>query len=229
MENIIIIIISTIAIIVMKIILSINVKEIKKIGMDENLNKIAEKYPSNEEICRKILKKLKNEKVKIEKNEESENTMYIAITDKIIIGNTKGSYTRIQTMAHECLHSIQPRRTLMFNFIYSNIYMIFYLVIIIMTILKVIPNEMLLINIFLIMSLIYYMIRIYLEDEAMYKAKNLAREYMEEVSISEQKEITKIVDGFEKLNKAGIKSVHYSVFTGILLKVIIFSIVALIF
>lgn len=229
MENVIIIIISTIAIIVMKIILSINVKEIKKIGMDENLNKIAEKYPSNEEICRKILKKLKNEKVKIEKNEESENTMYIAITDKIIIGNTKGSYTRIQTMAHECLHSIQPRKTLMFNFIYSNIYMIFYLVIIIMTILKVIPNEMLLINIFLIMSLIYYMIRIYLEDEAMYKAKNLAREYMEEVSISEQKEITKIVDGFEKLNKVGIKSVHYSVFTGILLKVIIFSIVALIF
>ena len=164
MENIIIIIISIIAIIVLKIILKINIKEIKKIGMDEQLNKIAEKYPDNEKIAKKILEKIKNEKVKIEKNEESENTMYIAITDKIIIGNTKGSYTRIQTMAHECLHSIQPRTTLIFNFIYSNIYMIFYLVMLIMIITKIKLNEMLLINIFLIMSIIYYMIRIYLED-----------------------------------------------------------------
>lgn len=229
MENIIIIIISIIAIIILKIILKINIKEIKTIGMDEELNKIVEKYPNNEIIAKEILKKIKNEKVKIEKNEESENTMYIAVTDKIIIGNTKGSYTRIQTMAHECLHSIQPRITLMFNFIYSNIYMIFYLIMIIMTIAKVISNEMLFINIFLIMSLIYYMIRIYLEDEAMYKAKKLAREYMEELAISGKDEIITIVDGFERLNKAGIKSVHYSTFTGILLKVIIFNIVALIF
>ena len=229
MENIIIITICTVAIITIKIILSINIKEIKKIGMNEDLNKIAEKYPSNEEICKKILEKLNNQKVKIEKNEESNNTMYIAITDKIMIGNTKGSYTRIQTMAHECLHSIQSRRTLMFNFIYSNIYMIFYLAIIIMVILKVTQNHMLLMNIFLIMSLIYYMIRIYLEDEAMYKAKELAKEYMEEVAISDKEEIKVVIDGFEKLNKAGIKSVHYSTFTAILLKVIIFSIVALIF
>lgn len=229
MENIIIIIISIIAIIVMKIILSINIKEIKKVGMDQNLNKIAEKYPTNEEICKKILKKIKNEKVRIEENQESENTMYIAVADKIIIGDTKGSYTRIQTMAHECLHSIQPRRTLMFNFIYSNIYMIFYLAIIIMAILKLITNNMLIINIFLIMSLMYYMIRIYLEDEAMYKAKKLAEEYMEEEAISKEDEIRTIIDGFEKLNRVGIKAVHYSTFTGILLKVIIFSTAALIF
>ena len=63
----------------------------------------------------------------------------------------------------------------------------------------------------------------------MYKAKNLAKEYMEEVAVSEKEEIITIVDGFERLNKAGIKSVHYSTFTGILLKVIIFNIVALIF
>lgn len=229
MENIIIITICTVAIITIKIILSININEIKKIGMDKSLNKIAEKYPSNEEICKRILRKLNNKKVKVEKNEESNNTMYIAMIDKIVIGNTKGSYTRIQTMAHECLHTIQSRRTLMFNVIYSNIYMIFYLAIIIMTISKITQNYMVIINIFLIMSLIYYMIRIYLEDEAMYKAKELAKEYMEEVAISDKEEIKTITDGFEKLNKVGIKAVHYSTFTAILLKVIIFSIVALIF
>lgn len=229
MENIIIITICTVAIITIKIILSININEIKKIGMDKSLNKIAEKYPSNEEICKRILRKLNNKKVKVEKNEESNNTMYIAMIDKIVIGNTKGSYTRIQTMAHECLHTIQSRRTLMFNVIYSNIYMIFYLAIIIMIISKITQNYMVIINIFLIMSLIYYMIRIYLEDEAMYKAKELAKEYMEEVAISDKEEIKTITDGFEKLNKVGIKAVHHSTFTAILLKVIIFSIVALIF
>lgn len=155
MENIIIITICTVAIITIKIILSININEIKKIGMDKSLNKIAEKYPSNEEICKRILRKLNNKKVKVEKNEESNNTMYIAMIDKIVIGNTKGSYTRIQTMAHECLHTIQSRRTLMFNVIYSNIYMIFYLAIIIMIISKITQNYMVIINIFLIMSLIY--------------------------------------------------------------------------
>lgn len=229
MENIMIIIICVIAIILFKLILNINIKEIKEIGMDKELNKIVEKYPNNEEICRSILKKIKNEKVKTEKNEDSENTMYIALTNKIIIGNTKGSYTRIQTMAHECLHSIQSRRTLMFNFIYSNIYMIFYLIILTMTIAGKLHNEMLWINIFLIMSLAYYIIRIYLEDEAMYKAKSLAKEYIEDIAISEKEEIITIVNGFERLNNAGIKSVHYSTFIGILLKVIIFSIVGLIF
>lgn len=229
MENIIVIIISIISIIVLKIILEINIKEMKKIGMNDELNKIVEKYPNNEEICKKILKKIKNEKVKIEKNEESENTIYIAIADKIIIGSTKGSYTRIQTMAHECLHTIQSRRKLIFNFIYSNIYMIYYLIILIMTMTKVKSNEMIFLNIFLIMSLIYYMIRIYLEDEAMYKAKNLAKEYMEEERISNTEEINKLVDGFERLNNVGIKSVHYATISSIFIKVIIFSIVALIF
>lgn len=229
MENIIIIGISIITLIMMKIIFRINIKEIKKVGMDEELNKLVEKYPSNKEICKKILKKIKNENVTIEENTESETTMYIAMTNKITIADTKGSYSRIQTMAHECIHSIQPRRMLMFNFIYSNIYIIYYLISIILLILKKIPNEILIINIYLIMSLIYYMIRIQLENEAMYKAKYLAKEYMEEEEISNKEEIEKIVEGFENLNNLGIKSVSYSIFTEILIKVAFFSVLALIF
>lgn len=229
MENIVIISLSIISIIIMRKIFDINIKKIKNIGMNEQLNQIAEKYPKNKEICQKILRKLKNEKVKIEEKEEAETTMYIAITDKILIANTKGSFSRIQTMAHECIHSIQPRRLLIFNFIYSNIYMIYYFIIILLIILKVLPNELLFLNIYLIMSLIYYMIRMYLENEAMFKAKHLAKEYMEEEKISSKEEREKVVEGFEELNKIGIKSVNYSTLTGILTKVVFFSIVALIF
>ena len=229
MELIIIILISIIALITLSIILEIDLKKVKEIGMDEKLNKLTKKYPSNIEICKSILKKLSNEKVQIQEDKEAETTLYIALTDKIFIADTKESYTRIQTMAHECLHSIQDRRMLIFNFIFSNIYLIYFATIIILTILKITTNTLLYLNIFLILSMIYYMVRVFLENDAMIKAKYLAKEYMEDVQISSKEEINKIVEGFENLNNAGIKCVNYNLFSQILIKVIIFSIVALIF
>lgn len=229
MELIIIILISVISLITLSIILKIDLKKIKELGMDKNLNKLAEKYPSNTEICKSILKKLNNEKVKIEEDKEAETTLYIALTDKIFIADTKESYTRIQTMAHECLHSIQDRRILMFNFIFSNIYLIYFAAIIILTIFKIATNSLLYLSIFLILSMVYYMVRVFLENDAMIKAKYLAKEYMEEAQISSKEEINKIVEGFGNLNNAGIKCVNYNLFSQILIKVIIFSIVALIF
>ena len=106
-----------------------NLKDLEKIALNEELNKIAKKYPENIQICKDILKKIGNENVKIEEDKNSESTLYIAIQDKISIGNTHESFTRIQTMAHECLHSIQDKRILMFNFVYSNIYIIYFITI----------------------------------------------------------------------------------------------------
>lgn len=229
MELMIIILISLITLVTLPRVLKIDLKKVKELGMDKELNKLAEKYPSNTEICKKILKKLNNEKVKIEEDKEAETTLYIALTDKIFIADTKESYTRIQTMAHECLHSIQDRRILMFNFIFSNIYLIYFATIIILTIFKIATNSLLYLSIFLMLSMVYYMVRIFLENDAMIKAKYLAKEYMEDIQISSKDEINKIVEGFENLNNAGIKCVNYNLFSQILIKVIIFSIVALIF
>lgn len=229
MELIVIIIITIILAIILSIVFSIDIKKIEEIGMEENLNKLSEKYPSNVEICKDILKKLKNEKVKIEENKEASTTLYIAVTDKIFIADTKNSYARIQTMAHECLHSVQDKKILMFNFIFSNIYILYFLIIILLTIFKVVTNYLLYLNIFLLLSLVYYVVRIFLENDAMIKAKYLAKEYMQEKNISSEEEIDKIVEGYERLNNVGIKATNYQVFLQILIKVIIFSIVALIF
>lgn len=229
MELIIVVMISIILSVVLAVDFKINLKNVKKIGMEEELNKISEKYPSNIEICKDILKKLNNEDVIIEEDEKSATTLYIAMTNKIFIADTKNSYTRIQTMAHECLHSIQDRRILKFNFIFSNIYMIYYVVILLLTVFKVITNSLLYLNIFLLLSMTYYMVRVFLENDAMFKAKYLAKEYMQEKHISSQEEIEKLVDGFTRLNDVGIKTVNYQLFLEILIKVTIFSIVALIF
>lgn len=224
-----IIIISVISIIVIQIMMGINAKKLKKIALDENLNKIAEKYPSNEEICKTILKKINNTEIKIEESKNSDATIYLALQNKIIIGDTHKSFTRIQTMAHECLHSIQNKRMLIFNFVFSNIYLLFYFVSIVFLVLKKVTDKMLLANIFLILSFIYYVVKIYLENDAMIKAEYLAKEYMEEQKISTQEEIEKMVIGFKNINRQCIKGTNANIFIKIMIKLIIFSVLALIF
>ena len=225
----IVLLISIFVIIVISILMNTSTKKLKEIAEDKELNQIAEKYPTNKEICRTILKKIKNEKVKIEENEISESTMYIAVQDKISIGNTHKSFTRIQTMAHECLHSIQDRKLLIANFVCSNIYLLYFVIMVILLIFRIIQNEMLFLNIFLIMSFVYYVVKIYLENDAMIKAEYLAKEYLEEQKITTKEKNEKLVAGFKKLNTDCIKSTNCNIFISIMIKVVIFSILSLIF
>ena len=224
-----IIITAIIAIIIIVILMPIDIKKMNKIALDEELNKISDKYPSNVEICKDILLKVENPRTKIVENKDSESTLYIALQDKIYIGNTHGSFTRIQTIAHECLHSMQDRKMLIFNFIFSNIYLIYFLVICILVIFKRLSNELLYSNILLIFSFIYYAIRIFLENDAMIKAEYLAKEYLQEKQFANKTEIEKLANGFKELNKYGIIATNSNLFIKIMLKVVIFSLLALIF
>ena len=227
--ELIIIIVAVIAIIIVNSMMKMNIKELEKIALDSELNEIAKKYPNNIEICKNILKRLENQTTNIEEDETSNATLYIAIQDKISIGNTHESFTRIQTMAHECLHSIQEKKMLLFNFVFSNIYIIYFFMICFLVILNKLPNEIMFSNILLILSFIYYVIRIFLENDAMIKAEFVAKEYMEEQKISIKQEVEKICKGFRKLNDGCIKGTNYSLFSKIMIKVVIFNILALIF
>ena len=223
MELIIVAIIAFILIILLGYIFGYNMKKIKKLAdEDKDLDEIAQKYPSNIELCKKYLKKLNNNSVKIEENKNSKSSLYIAISNKILIADISESYTRIQTIAHECLHSIQDRRILIFNFIFSNIYLLYFGVICILKLFKLLPNELMFLSIFLILGLVYYMVRIYLENDAMIKARYLAKEYLGEAKISDTKEIDKLVKGFDKINNIGIKVTNYKFFLNIMIKLLIF-------
>lgn len=230
MDFIIILIILVVLLIILAVIYDVNIKKIKKFGEIEEskFNEITNKYPSNIEICKYILKKLNNTKVKVEEDKNSKTSLYIAVTDKIIIANVKNSYTRIQTIAHECLHSIQSRKILLFNFIYSNIYLFYFSITTILSLLNKLPNKMLFLCIMLIMSYVYYFVRSYLENDAMIKAKYLAKEYMEEIKIAEKSEINSIIESFEKLNNMGIKMTNFELMFETIIKVIILLITFLI-
>ena len=73
----------------------------------------------------------------------------------------------------------------------------------------------------------YYFIRSYLENDAMIKARFLAKEYMEKKKISSQDEIDKIVHNFDTLNTMGIKCVNFALLLNSIIKVIVFCIICI--
>ena len=228
MELIILSIISIILAENLKYLFEYNIRKIKKIAENKELDEISKKYPSNIEICKEYLKKLNNQDVKIEENKDTEASLYIAVTNKISIANISKSYTRIQTIAHECLHSIQDRKLLIFNFVFTNIYLIYFIIISILAILKILPFKLMFLTILLLLGLVYYSVRVFLENDAMIKARYLAKEYMEEKKISDDEEINKIVKGFDYINNIGIECVNYNLFFGVIVKVLIFSIICIV-
>ena len=229
MEFIIIAIVAIIFLLILGYLFGYNMKKIKHIvDNDKDLDELSKKYPSNIELCKKYLKKLNNESVIIEEDKNSEASLYIAISNKILIANIAKSYTRIQTIAHECLHSIQDRRLLIFNFIFSNIYLLYFTVICILGILQVLPNKLMFLSMYLILSMVYYAVRVYLENDAMIKARYLAKDYMEEEKISSKEEIEKIVNGFDRINNLGIKVTNYKFFLNIMVKLLVFIIICFI-
>ncbi len=195
--------------------------------MIKSLRKYLINFQSNKEICEDILKKLKNENVQIEENKESKVSLYIAATNKIIIANIKDTFTRIQTIAHECLHSIQNRRILLFNFAFSNILLLYFIVALALILLNI-GNSLIYILVFIFMSIIQYAVRSYLENEAMSKAIYVAKDYMLKSDGISKEDIGKIMAGYKTLNMIGISLVNYVLFCKVVIRIIVFCMIELI-
>jgi len=228
MENIIYIILLILTILLFKFVFKINFKKAKSLQENKNIEKITDKFPENVEIAKEMLQMLGNEGVKIEEAKDTETSLYIAITNKISIADMKNNYARIQTIAHECLHSCQDRTMLLFNFIFSNINMIYFFVITILTLFKVINNQMLQIAILMLFTLIQFAVRSFLEIDAMTRSRFLAKEYMKKKKLCTDKEEEQLLKEYEKINKLGIPFVVDNLLTSGLVRVLVYTIIVVI-
>lgn len=232
MEYVFIIIISLISLIVLAFIYQIKIKDMKKIkeiGFSKELNNITDKLPENKEICEDILKQINNNgDVKIVEDKNAKASLYIAITNTISIANIKESFTRVQTIAHECIHSTQNRRILMFNFIYSNFYLLYFVCICLLTLFNKLSNPMLQVFILTLLSFIYYKVRSYLEIDAMTRAPYVAKEYIEKSDVIKKEELDTVMKGYDTINKIGIKLVNFQLFANCILKVGIYCAICII-
>ena len=232
MELVIVLIVLVIILIIGAFIFEVNLKKIKEAGNNKKCDDIVSKFPNNKEICEDILEKLNNKKVKIKENNDKTASLYIAISDTIFIANISKTYTRIQTIAHECLHSVQNQKLLLFNYIYSNFYILYFILSVILTILGVFKDTKLQVIILTILGFFYYVIRAYIETDAMTKAPYLAKEYMlqyiEKNPIYNKEKIEEVVKEYQRINNIGIPATNYILFFNCILKVIIYTIIVVI-
>ena len=229
MEFIILLIIVMMIYFLLMFFFDVNMKKIKEIAEDKELDELVGKYPENIDICREYLKMLDNTDVNIEEDKNANTTLYLVMSNKIFIANLKNSYTRIQTIAHECLHSIQSKKLLWFNFIFSNIYMIYFFLICILGVFKVLPFKCMFLSLLIIFGLVFFVVRSYLENDAMIKARFLAKEYMQEVSISSQSEIDRVIEKYDMLNDVGIKCTNFQLFSNVVFKIFVFALICVVF
>lgn len=231
MELVIVLIVLVIILIIGAFIFEVNLKELKEAGNNKKCDDIVSKFPNNKEICEDILEKLDNKKVKIKENNDKTASLYIAISDTIFIANISKTYTRIQTIAHECLHSAQNRKLLLFNYIYSNFYILYFILSVILTILGILKDTKLQVIILTILGFFYYVIRAYLETDAMTKAPYLAKEYMlqyiEKNPICNKEKIEEVANEYQRINNIGIPATNYILMVNCIVKVIIYILIAL--
>ena len=212
----------------LRFIFKIDFKKAEQLSVNKELEEITEKFPENIEIAKEMLEMLDNKNVKIEEAQNTTTSLYIAITNKILIADLKNNYGRIQTIAHECLHSVQDRRVLMFNFIFSNIFIIFWLVMSILTVTKVITDTSTIMFILLLFTLIRIVVRGYLETDAMTKSRYLAEQYINKKNIITKEEKEKLLTQYDEINKIGIPFIIVRLLLTPLLEILIYAIIALV-
>lgn len=162
----------------------------KEMSFDEELSPVIASLPENKIMCEEILKKVSS-KVDVEYNpyEEAKGSFYNHRKNKIVVRNNKelGDISRVVHIAHECVHTTQKRSFLNMNFIFSNIQMLYFLMLIILRFFNIHSNiieELLFIQILLV--LMTFFVKVVIESDACYRSVGLAEEYLKD-KIDEEK------------------------------------------
>lgn len=231
MEYLIIAVLMLSIILILKFGLDIKIKDIKKIkklGYDDETNKILKDFPDNSTICKNILEMLDNKDVKIEETqgEKSTTSLYMVMQNKILIGNVKDSFTRIQTIAHECIHSIQNKTLLKFNFIISNMSNLYFIIACILALFNIANREIsnILLIVLILIQFILFVVRNFLEVEAMTRAEFLAKEYIDKTKLLSKKDAETIENKYKEINKIGIKLYTFTLACQAMIKPILYCI-----
>lgn len=219
-----------ITLIFLKVFLNISFKKMKNLDVNgsEEVKKIADKFPEDEEMAKDILKNLNNETVKVKIEPEYNSCLYTVFNNTITIGKFQQNYMKLQTIAHECIHSCQNKRMLWSNFIFTNIYLLYFVIVLVLTFFNKLPYTNIHIIVLIFASIIQYAIRFALENEAMIKAKYIAKEYLEEKKLLTKEEKEMLLEEYDRVNVIGVPFMNYYLMSMNIVKVLIYAFVCLI-
>ena len=191
-------------------------KDTKAFASDEELDKLTEVLPSNEEICMDIGEML-GSTCKVELDNKSKSSAYIFFSDKIILSNTKSSqknFSRVLFIAHECVHSVQEKSMHIINFILANISNLYDIFLIVLLLMRKASLE--LVTVSFIISILSFYYRIILETDAVYRSVIYSRKYLE------SKNLNVVADRYEEIVPKTISGMYFSHIMPILIRHLVF-------
>ena len=124
---------------------------------------------------------------------------------------------------------MQNKVMLKFNFVISNINMIYFLIISILTLLGKIsePMQKILLTVLLALQFIFFVVRNSLEIDAMTRAENLSKEYISQENILSKENEERLMNKYKELNKIGIKTYTFMLTIKMIIKPLLYCVIAL--
>lgn len=153
------------------------------------------------ELCENILKQIGNEDVKIELDNSSNTSLYVFLTNTIIISNKKvktkksideQNKSKLLVTAHECAHSIQPKYLQWMNFILTNLEILMFLAILFITFILKYANPILT-YVYMVISMFSIGVRHYLEMDATIKSVKITAKHLQNNGVEKKKIIDLIM------------------------------------
>ena len=169
-----------------------------KTDKKESINKIINKLPSNDIICKEILEKIGNNHTKIVLDDEIKNSYYVYLNDTIYLTNknkTKDLYTRLVIIAHECRHTLQNKNLQRVNFILSNVELVLFVIALVMIIFNIVPK--IIIAVYLDCVLLSLIPRFILELDAVKHSVKIAKEYMDKRLSKDETKLANSIFSFQ--------------------------------
>lgn len=219
-------------IIISKFVFKVNLKKSKALALkNEALDKLTSNLPKNYDVCQSILKELNNSTTKIEESqdEKSSTSLYMVLPDKILIAELKQSFVRFQTIAHECIHSIQNKKLQILHYILANVYILGYLAIIICSL--VVNNKLeILFAVFMVaIGIPFLVLKFILEKDAIVKSKGVAINYLKKTNEVEAEDINKIEAVYTEINEQGINFNKFNIILNFCSRIIVYLIICHVF
>lgn len=190
---------------VLIIILNRYMKEARELSSNMELDEYSKVFPGNLEIC-KEMQKIVDSKCDIKLDDSTKSSAYIFLNNQIILSNnedSKKNYSRVLFIAHECIHSIQPKKVLLLNFILFNLMNLYnILTLIILLLLDIKSYEIIAIAMLISFAQVY--VKISLEVDAVYRSLILSEEYLKD------KNCDKLIERYKYIIPKTISVVYIS-------------------
>lgn len=190
----------------------------------KKLDKLISELPNNDIMARELLNELDNTRTKCIFDKDINGSYYVYLNDTMYLCDKQSkqtNYERLCVIAHESIHSVQPKFLQNINFILSNLEIVSFFIFLVLCFFKI--NKSIIYLGYLVVALLSMVPRLILELWALIKAPKLSKKYLETHNIARE-DIEKVYNSYMFSTKVLMPIAIIGFFTYKFIRIIIASI-----